>query len=507
MQREPHPRVSPGRPGPKGLRVITPRVPRPAGVAGSDRGVSSLPRLRPRVHTPSQAGYASATVGPIRLHPAYVPFFRVILIGFLVLTAAGGLLLTLPFASASGDFTPAPDAFFTAVSAISATGLATVDTHDSYSRTGVIVIMSLIQLGGIGFMTMSAFVLLLVKERVNVSDERIADTLGTASRRRFVWFAVAVVAVTLLIEALGAYLFYERFAASGHAHGLLDSSFYSISAFNNAGFDLEGGFASVQGFQGDLALLGILQGLFVIGGLGVPLVVLLCTRPPWLGWSLDAKLTVLSTIVLLAGGAAVIGGLEWSGALRAAGAPAEDGLANAAFLSGAARTAGFSPIDLGAVAVPALLVIMLLMFIGGASGSTAGGVKVNTFATVALTAFSYVRGRHRVHAFGKTIPEVQVHRAVAIVFFTAALVFAIALALSAIEGFDFTKLLFESVSAVSTTGYTSGVTPDLSLVGKGLIMFGMFAGRIGPLTLALALSARSVETREAPRHDEAIRVG
>jgi trk system potassium uptake protein TrkH len=147
------------------------------------------------------------------------------------------------------------------------------------------------------------------------------------------------------------------------------------------------------------------------------------------------------------------------------------------------------------------------MFIGGASGSTAGGVKVNTFATVALTAFSYVRGRHRVHAFGKTIPEVQVHRAVAIVFFTAALVFALALALSAIEGFDFTKLLFESVSAVSTTGYTAGVTPDLSLAGKGLIMFGMFAGRIGPLTLALALSARSVETREAPRHDEAIRVG
>ncbi len=441
----------------------------------------------------------------MRLHPAYVPFFRIILIGFVVLAGAGGLLLMMPFASISGDFTPPIDAFFTAVSAISATGLVTLDTHDYWSRTGVIIIMALVQFGGIGFMTMSAFLLLLVKERVNVADDRVADSLGTASQRRFVWFAIVVVALTLLIEAGGAYLFYQRFTGTQSSHGLLDSVFYSVSAFNNAGFDLEGNFASVTGWQSDLPLLGILQGLFFLGGLGIPLLIVLASRPPWLGWSLDAKLTIVTALVLLLAGAGAITAFEWSAHLS--GGAVRDGLANALFMSGAARTAGFTPLDLSAVAVPTLLIIMFLMFIGGASGSTAGGVKLNTFATVVLTAFSYVRGRNRVHALGKTIPEVQVHRAVAIVFFFAVLVFALSLTLAATEGTDFTKLLFESVSAVSTTGFTAGVTPELSLAGKAIIIGGMFVGRIGPLTMALALSARPFEGREAARHDEPIHVG
>ena len=439
--------------------------------------------------------------------PVYVPFFNLIVYGFLYLTIIGGVLLMLPFASAEGEFTSASDAFFTAASAVSATGLVVLDTHDQWSQAGHYVVMGLIQIGGIGFMTMSAFILLLVRGRINMGDDLIAETLGSASPRRFLMFAGWVLALTLLVEAVGGLLFFLRFQDAFPDKGVFESSFYAISAFNNAGFDIEGRFSGAAVFQGDPFLLGVLSGLFIIGGLGIPMTMLLVSRRPWRRWSLDTKMAVTTTLVLLLLGAILIGAIETAAALSEGDASLGNKVINALFLSASSRTAGFATVDIGTLTTSALLLIMALMFIGGVSGSTAGGIKVNTFATVFLTAFSYLRGHTRVHAFGKFIPEMHVHRAIAIVFLGVGLVFLFTIILASTETFDFLSVLFEVVSAFSTTGFSTGITPDLSLAGKITLTVAMIVGRMGPLTVVLALSNRKEARREADTEEEAIRVG
>ena len=445
---------------------------------------------------------------PVPMAKAYVPFFNIIVYGFIYLTVIGGVLLMFPFASADGVFTSPTDTFFTAASAVSATGLVVNSTHDYWSRGGQLVIMALMQIGGIGFMTMSAFLLLLVRGRINLGDDLISETLGSASPRRFVTFVGAVLFFTILIEAAGGLLFFLRFRDAFPENGLFESAFYTISGFNNAGFDLEPRFDGVSAFRGDPQILGILASLFLIGGIGVPMAMLVLTRRPWKRWSLDMKLAISTTLALLVVGAIIIGAIETAAAL------AQDGDAsfvnkalNALFLSGSARTAGFATVDIGALTTSALVLIMLLMFVGGVSGSTAGGIKVNTFATLFLTAVSYLRGQQRVHAFGKIIPEMQLHRAIAIAFLGVLLVFLLTIILSATEGLDFLSILFESVSAFSTTGFSTGITPDLSTAGKAVLTVGMLVGRMGPLIVVLALSRRKDVRQETEDEEESIRVG
>jgi len=181
---------------------------------------------------------------------------------------------------------------------------------------------------------------------------------------------------------------------------------------------------------------------------------------------------------------------------------------NAFFLSAAARTAGFANLEIGRLTLQTLLVLMVLMFIGGASGSTAGGVKVNTFSTIVLTATSYLRGHRRVHAFRRVIPEAQVHRAIAVVFLGVAMVFVVTMLLTITDRQQpFVSLLFETVSALTTTGFTTGITPDLSMGGKVLLMLAMFVGRLGPVTAVLALTRRQQIAPEPQEAEEAIRIG
>ena len=237
----------------------------------------------------------------------HAPFFNYIVYGFIFLAVIGGVLLIFPFASADGGFTSPVDAFFTATSAVSATGLVAVDTGDHWSRAGQAVIMVLIQIGGLGYMTIGAFLLLMVRGRIDMGDDMVSETLGSASTGKFLLFVAWVLGITLLIEAAGIIVISSRFAASFSDKSTFDSIFYGVSAFNNAGFDLEGGMRGIVSFQQDTQLLGAISALFIIGGLGVPMVTVLLTRLPWVQWTLDSKMAIVSSLALVALGAVAIG--------------------------------------------------------------------------------------------------------------------------------------------------------------------------------------------------------
>jgi trk system potassium uptake protein TrkH len=455
-----------------------------------------------------KAGGKSARIAaPQIIAPHYVPFFRIILSGFVYLTVIGGVLLAMPFVSADGDFTSPVDSFFTAMSAISATGLVVVDTAHHWNSLGQLIIMALIQVGGIGFMAISAFLLLMLRQRVNVGDSLVTDSVGAMEPKRFAEFVTLVIVGTLIIEAAGIVFIYITMPDQSGVSRVWQSFFYGISAFNNAGFDLEGSFVGLMGFEGNLSFLGALSLMFILGGLGVPLLLNVITRIPWMSWNLDTKMSLTTTLaLLLAGtGALFLVDLATSAGNTISDAP-QKGM-NAFFIASSARTAGFSTLDFGVMTLQPILFVMALMFIGGVSGSTAGGIKVNTFSTVVLTAVSYLRGYRQVHAFGKVIPETQVHKAITVVFLAVCSIFVVTLILTITEEAAFIRLLFEAISALTTTGFSMALTPNLSDAGKVVIIFAMFLGRLGPLTAVLALTHRQQVVPEPEEPEEAIRIG
>ncbi len=474
------------------------------------------PAGHPRAHARTQAtvkekpqprgkeGRKPRSVVPVA--PRYIPYFNIILMGFVYLVIVGGVLLMLPLSSAQHRFTSPLTAFFTATSAVSATGLVVVDTRDYWSFWGQLVILVLIQLGGLGYMAITAFLLLLLRHKVNVVDDLVTEAAGVGTQRHFLLFTLSIIIVTLAIEAVGGFFLFVRLRAIGAEDALWNSSFLSVAAFTNAGFDLQGGFASLLGYQREIWVLGAIGGLLLLGAMGVPLLMELLTRRPWARWSLDAKLSVIGVFALVALGAIAIFLVEM-GNPATSGFSFPDRVTNAFFLSSASRTAGFTSLNMGMLTVQALMLIMLLMFVGGVSGSTAGGIKVNTFSTLLLTAISYVRGYKRVHAFGRVIPESQVHRAVAIFFLAVGLIFIFTLVLTLTDSKPFTSELFEVVSALTTTGFTVGITPELSAAGQVVLMAAMFIGRLGPLTAVLALTFRHETAPEPGEAEEAIRIG
>lgn len=423
------------------------------------------------------------------------------------MTVIGGVLLAMPFVSADGDFTSPVDSFFTAVSAISATGLAVVDTADHWNAWGELIIVALVQVGGIGFMAISAFLLLMLRHRVNTGDNLLVDNVGATDKRHFTEFVVLVIIGTLIIEAAGIVLLYLTLPDGLGINGVWHSIFYGVSAFNNAGFDLQGEFAGLTVFQHNLSFLGALSLMFVLGGLGVPLLLNIISRMPWVGWNLDTRISLTTVALLLVAGTGALFLVDLATSASTTISAAPDRAMNAFFISSSARTAGFSTLDMGAMALQPILFIMALMFIGGVSGSTAGGIKVNTFATVVLTAVSYQRGYRQVHAFGRVIPETQVHKAITVVFLAVCSVFVFMLILTITEEAEFIRLLFEAISALTTTGFSMGLTPNLSDTGKVVIIFAMFLGRLGPLTAVLALTHRQQVAPEPKGEEEAIRIG
>jgi trk system potassium uptake protein len=448
---------------------------------------------------------------PKRLRPP--PSAAVVLVaGFALMVAIGTVVLMLPPMSATGAWTDPLIALFTSTSAVCVTGLVVVDTATHWSPLGQVAILVLIQVGGFGFMTSSTLLLfVLIRRRTSLRDRvLVQESLGVPQLGDVGAVVRRVGIFTLICEVGGATALTIGFARPDMNLDLRQAAwwgvFHSITAFNNAGFDLTGDFRSLIAFSGDALVLVPLGVLIVLGGFGYAIVADAMSKRRWSVMAVETRLVLATTVALIVIGAGLILALEGSNPRTLGALPMPDRLLGAVFESVSLRSAGFSTQDLSAFAEATLLVMIGLIFIGGASGSTAGGIKITTFSVLLAAIISTVRGRPWVEAFGRRIPESLIYRATAVALLSIAFVFVVTLALVARTDVRLIDAAFETVSAFGTNGMSTGTTRVLDPGGLLITALAMFVGRLGPLTLVLALAARARRSSYKPAV-ESIRIG
>ena len=450
---------------------------------------------------------------PRRLRRPPQPALSLIVL-FVVLISIGTILLMLPISTASGEPTRFVDALFTATSAACVTGLVVLDTATHWSPFGQVVIMLLIQAGGFGIMAGSTLLLFLfigrrttLRDRILVQESLGGIQLGSVTTllRRIAFFTIACELVGAIVLSI-AFVSGPEAGPPGDPLGIWWGIFHSVSAFNNAGFDLTGDFRSLIPFRDDWVVLFSHAVLLVLGGLGFAIVGDAVAKGRWTRMALETKVVLSLTGALLVAGAVSIALTEWANPATLGALPPEQRLLNAFFESATLRTAGFTALDTGALVETTLFIVMALMFIGGASGSTAGGIKVNTLGVLLIAVASTVRGHPSASAFGRRIQHQTVYRAIAVVLLAAIFVFAVGIGLTLTTDAAFVDTLFESISAFGTVGASTGITPELSDPARLVTTAAMFAGRLGPLTLVLALAARAHPVAYRPAV-EAVRIG
>jgi trk system potassium uptake protein len=437
-----------------------------------------------------------------------------LLVVFVVLITAGTILLMLPIATTTGSATRFMDALFTATSAACVTGLVVVDTASHWSAFGQVVILLLIQAGGFGIMAGSTLLLQLFLGRRTTLRDRILvqESLGGLQLGTVTKLLKRIAIFTLVVEGIGAAVLSIAFMSGpeagppGDPRGIWWGVFHAVSAFNNAGFDLTGGFRSLSPFVDDWIVLLTIGVILTLGGLGFAIVGDAVARGRWSRMALETKLVLSTTAALLVGGTLLIGFTEWTNPSTLGALPTEQRMLNALFESATLRTAGFTALDTAAFAEATLFVIMALMFIGGASGSTAGGIKVNTLSVLITAIVSTVRGQPSAIAFGRRIQHAIVYRALAVALLAIGFVFVVGLGVTLTSEATFVQTLFESVSAFGTVGASTGITPDLPDSARLIVIAAMFVGRLGPLTLVLALTARQRTISFRPAV-ESVRIG
>ena len=463
---------------------------------------------------------------------------QALVLGYVVLILLGTYLLSLPFA-AQGTPLNVLDALFTATSAVCVTGLIVVDTATGFSRAGHLVIITLIQIGGLGIMTFSTFLLYVVSGRFSFHGRRLVmETLGTSNLSGLAPLLGSVFAFTVTMQAGGALLLWLAFSRTmpvGDA--AFHSSFHAVSAFCNAGFGLDS--QSLVPYRGAWGVYGCIMPLIVLGGLGFPVLYdlagwattrlrralpaagdhagLVRSRPP--RFSLHTRIALASSALLIVLPALCLFLLETRDWRRPSQKPAPSTIVRttdvmadmsvpdralaALFQSVTARTAGFNSaaLDVDSMSTGSHFLLCLLMFVGGSPASTAGGIKTVAAPVLLLAVYSTLRGRQHVEVLGRTLPEPAVRRAGVVVVMMGLLVAGVALALCVTERAESTQeVLFESVSACGTVGLSTGLTPRLTYAGRAIIMLAMFAGRLGPLTLLIALAGRTTSAPyEYPR--------
>ncbi len=450
---------------------------------------------------------------PNRIRSAPTPAAALLLL-FSVLVTVGTGLLMLPVATNDGSATRFVDALFTATSAACVTGLTVLDTATHWSPFGQVVILVLIQVGGFGIMAGSTLLLFLFIGRRTTLRDRVLvqESLGGLQLGSVTSLVKRIAIFTVVCEVAGAVVLGIAFTSGpeagppGDPLGIWWGIFHSVSAFNNAGFDLTGGFRSLSPFVDDWVVLLTIAMLLTAGGLGFAIVGDALYKRRWSRMALETKLVLGTSAVLLVGGAITIGFTEWTNPATLGALPSEQRLLNALFESATLRTAGFTALDTGAFAEATLFAVMALMFIGGASGSTAGGIKVNTFSVLLIAIASTVRGKPSAQAFGRRIQHAIVYRALTVALLSIAFIFVIGLSLTLTTEATFVQTLFEAVSAFGTVGASTGITPDLTDPARLITSFAMFVGRLGPLTLVLALAARARPTLYRPAV-ESVRIG
>jgi trk system potassium uptake protein len=433
-----------------------------------------------------------------------------VVLGFLALILLGTLALLLP-ASSHGGRTDVVTAFFTATSAVCVTGLQVVDTGTYWTPSGQAVLMILMQLGGLGFVVGATVLHLIRRSTLSFQERAAAQEAGyTVQLGGHGGLVQRAVLLALLAEAAGMIVLWTRLAPRvGTARGLWFAAFLSVSAFTNGSFDLFGDSRSLADYRTDPVLLLTIAGLIITGGLSLIVVEDVRRARSWRRLALDSKLVLSGTVVLLAAGTLLILVIERGNSSSLGGLSFPNQLLNSFFHSAAARTAGFSTWDFSHSDERTLYFLLGLMFVGGAPGSMAGGIKLTTAGVLLFAVWSSLRGRSEVTAFHRQVGRRQVSQALAVSFLALALVANVALAISLIDAGRLRTtpfLQFDVTSAFGTVGFSTGVPAHLSAPSLLLLALTMFVGRLGPVTLALSLTARY---KEAPYRlpAESLRIG
>lgn len=436
-----------------------------------------------------------------------MPPTNIIIFGFLAIILVGTLLLVMPFSSSSGEFTDPLTALFTATSATCVTGLITVDTGCYWSGVGKGVVLLLIQVGGLGFMSLAMVFSTLLKRRVSPREQVLfTQSMNLDPYSDLSAFAYRITAFAFSAEGLGALFLAFRFVPQfGFLKGIVYSVFHSVSAFCNAGFDIlgehYGAFSSIGAYADDVFVNAVLMLLIIAGGIG------------FIVWddlrdfiikrkriSLYSKTILTLSLLLVLGGALVIAVSEWDNAGFLGDGNAASKLLRSLFQSVTLRTAGFASTDQAAMGAGTKLFCMILMFIGGNSGSTAGGIKVGTIAVVLASTVSIIRGERDIVFRKRRLDNDAVRRAYALFVIGLIVVAASGFALASYEDVSLSDAFFEVFSAFGTVGITVGITPTLSAFGKILIICLMFFGRIGITSVMYAVMVRTNREKPAIRY-------
>lgn len=414
---------------------------------------------------------------------------QTIVAGFAGIILLGALLLSLPAASESGTSPPLLTALFTATSAVCVTGLVVVDTATTWSLFGELVILVLIQIGGLGYMAVATLLAILLgrriglRERVALQESHNLYTIGGIVR-----FTRAILRLTLSIEAVGALLLAIRWIPEfGPGLGLYYAVFHAVSAFNNAGFDLMGGFRSLTPFVSDPAVNLIIAALIIVGGLGF--IVLIDLGSPR-RLNLHAKVVLATTAILIGLGTVLVLLIEAANPATLGPLSVPQKLLAAFFQGVTPRTGGFNTVDIARMYEPTLMLLIVLMFIGASPGGTGGGIKTTTFVVPLMVIKAMLQGRQDAEVFHRRLDPVVAYRAVTIALLGVAFVVTMAVLLSITERVPFLQAAFETVSAFGTVGLSTGITPSLTTAGRIIIIATVFTGRVGLLTVAFALTRR-----------------
>ncbi|MBC9789828.1 TrkH family potassium uptake protein [Carnobacterium maltaromaticum] len=426
-------------------------------------------------------------------------------LGFLSTIFIGGILLSLPFASQANQATNLLDAFFTATSAVCVTGLTTLNTAVHWSLAGKLIIMLLIEIGGLGFMSFTIIILLASRKKINFRTRIIMkEALNTNQLSGGVNFIIYILKFSVGLQLLAACLLSIDFIPRyGLAKGAFFSLFHSVSAFCNAGFDLFGN--SLESFQKNPLVLGVLSFLIIAGGLGFIVWRDLLTYRKNKRLSFHSKLTLRVTFILLIGGFLFFL-LTEQNLSHLKDLTFGERLMNTFFLTVTPRTAGFNSVSFSGLSQASILLSCFLMYIGGSSGSTAGGIKTTTLGILVMHAYSVFKGEERTQFSGRSINPTLINRAFVLLFITMTVITMAIITLSITEtippDFGIEYIVFEVFSAFGTVGVTLGLTPQLTAIGKIIIMALMFTGRIGMFTFLLSIIKRTNQANTKIKYPE-----
>lgn len=434
---------------------------------------------------------------------------KVMVIGFAAVILLGAFLLNLPISTKNGESIGLLDALFTATSAVCVTGLVVVDTATYWSNFGQLVIITLIQIGGLGFMTIATMFALLTKKKINLRERLlIQESLNQKDLSGMVRLTRYVILITFLIEGIGAILLSFTFIPQfGLGRGLWYSVFHAISAFCNAGFDLMGSvsgpFSSLTSYVDNFMIVMTISALIILGGIGFPVILDVIRTKKASRLNMHSKVVIITTAVLIGIGSIFIFIVEFNNP-ETLGALSFPGKILASFFqSVTTRTAGFNTIDLTLIKESSLFIMMILMFIGASPASTGGGIKTTTLASLVITVKSFIFGKGDIEVCERRISSVTINKAIGTFFIATSLVVFGTLALSITdEGFTLVECGFEIVSAIATVGLSIGGSPNLTTMGKIVVMIAMFIGRVGSLTIFVALLSKGARKKPPVRYPE-----